>query len=77
MPFHPACRAHKRKHPVLVWHQWIGPYQNSFDPTKNGGICADAQGQAKDSQNGKPGAAPKHSEAKAKVLKKRLHLLLR
>ena len=73
MPFHPACRAHKRKHPVLVWHQWIGPYQNSFDPAKYRGVSADPQRQAKNSQNGEAGTAPKHPEAEAQVLEKRSH----
>ncbi len=73
MAFHPACRAHKRKHPVLVWHQWIGPYQNSFDPTEHGRVRSDPKDKAEQCEDRKAGTPPKHPEAEAKVLKKRLH----
>jgi hypothetical protein len=56
-----------------VSDQRIWPNQNSFDPTQNGRVGANPQRQAKDSQYGKTRTAPKHSEAEANVLKKRLH----
>ena len=69
--------ADEREHPVLMRHERVRANQNSFDPTKYGGVCADPQSQAKDRQDGKAGTASKHSESKPKVLQKRLHLSLR
>src|SRR5262249_28818557 len=62
------------KHTILVRDQWIGANQNSFDPTQNGCVGADAQRQAKDSQYGKAGTTPKHPKTEPKILEKRLHL---
>jgi hypothetical protein len=60
-----------------VSDQRIWPNQNPFDPTQNGRVGANPQRQAKDSQYGKARTAPKHSEAEAKVLQKRFHLVVR
>jgi hypothetical protein len=60
-----------------VRDQRIWPNQNSFDPTQNGRIGANAQRQAKDSQYGKARTSPKRSQPEAKVLEKRLHFSLR
>jgi len=38
-----ACLADKRKHSVLVLHQRIWTNQNSFDPTEDCRIRADAE----------------------------------
>jgi hypothetical protein len=56
-----------------VRHQGIRADQNSFDPTQNGCVGADAQRQAKDSQYGKARTAPKHPKTEAKILEKVLH----
>src|SRR5215475_1771967 len=64
----------QRKHTFLVSDQRIGADQNSFDPTQNGCVGADAQRQAKDSQYGKARTAQKHPKTEAKILDERLHL---
>jgi hypothetical protein len=40
-----------------MWNERIRPDQNSFYPTEHCGICADAESEAKQRKNGKPGAA--------------------
>jgi len=70
---HAAGSAAKRKHPVLMRDQRVRTNQNSFDPTEDGGIGADPERQTEDCKKRKAGTAPKHSEAEAKVLQKRLH----
>src|SRR5467141_2700183 len=54
--------------PFLVSDQRVGTEEDSFDPTEHGGVGADSQSEAKDSQDGKAGTAPKHAEADAEVL---------
>jgi hypothetical protein len=51
----------------------VRPNEYSFDPTENRRSGADAERQTENSQNGKARTAPKHSEAEAQVLEKRLH----
>src|SRR5262249_46493325 len=50
-------RADKGEHPILMWHQWIRPNQNSFDQTENRRICPDTECEAKQRKNGKSGTA--------------------
>src|SRR6266852_5801891 len=52
----------------LVGYQRVRAKENSFDPTKNRGIGADSQGEAKDSQDGKARAAAEHAKADAEIL---------
>jgi hypothetical protein len=59
-----------------MWHQWIRPNQNSFDPTEHRSICPDAESKAKQRKNGKPGTAQKYSKAEPKILDERLHISL-
>src|SRR5262249_44982993 len=65
----------QRKHMVLVRDQRIRANQNSFDPTEHRGVGSDAECEAKQRKNGKSRTAPKHPEAEAKILEKRLHLV--
>jgi hypothetical protein len=46
----------------------IGAEQNAFDPAKYGGVCADAEREAKNCQDGKSWAAAEHPQTKADVL---------
>src|SRR5260370_6066814 len=50
----------------------VGAEENSFDPTEDSGIGADPQSQAKNREDRKPRTAPKHPDAEAEVLQRRL-----
>jgi hypothetical protein len=56
-----------------VQHQRIRANQNAFNPTEHRGICADAENEAKERENGKSRTAQKHPETEAKILEKCLH----
>ena len=42
--------------------------QNPFDPTEDGGVGANPQGQANDGKKRKAGIAPQHPETKTNIL---------
>ncbi len=56
--------------PVLVGDGGVRPEEDAFDPTEDGSVGADAEGEAKNRQERKSRAAAEHSKAEAEVLKK-------
>src|SRR6266404_784752 len=64
-----ASGSGKREELFLVSYERVGAKQDSFDPTEDGGVGADSQGEAENRENRKAGTAPEHAEADAEVLK--------
>src|SRR6202011_2087933 len=65
--FDAARCADERQHAVLMRHKRIKPDQNSFNPTEDRGIRADAKRQAENYQDRKPRRSQKHSRAEPHV----------
>src|SRR5437773_2620364 len=57
--------------PVLVDDERIRTKQNAFDPTEDGGVRADSQGEAPDRQERKAGTAPEHPKTEAQIVEHR------
>src|SRR5207247_4838016 len=69
-----AVRARHGEEPILIHDERERSQEDAFDPAEDGGVGADAEHQAEDGQQGKPGTASKHAEAVAKILNHRVCL---
>src|SRR5690242_929914 len=67
-----ANRSGKSEQSILVRYQRVRTEEKAFHPAENGGVGANAQGQAKDSQDRKAGGFAKHAEREAEVLEEHL-----
>src|SRR5207302_7767880 len=63
-----SCGSTDSHQPLLVRDRRIGSEQDALNPTEDGGVCADAQRQAKNRQDGKSGTASENAQAEANVL---------
>jgi hypothetical protein len=51
-----------------VGNERVRAKKDAFDPTEDGSVGADSQGQTKDCQDGKARTAPEHPQAETEIL---------